>query len=249
MLWTARANVRKALLLLAVLAIAASACGGGGSAATSAPAGGGSGGGGGAAAGLANAGKNLSNVNSYKFRMEMTGGDWKSMFSFLNAFTGGSGDSFVVTGTTILKPEKASEMHINDAAFIEIGGKSYNNMLGSWTADTSSGPSMADGFAPDKLFAGFTSLGWKGAGDESKNGVTATHYTVAASEVAKEASLFGVDQAADWTCDMWVSKEGYVVGMALIAKSSGTEIYKFTMDITNINDPANKVEKPAVSGS
>ena len=78
----------------------------------------------------------------------------------------------------------------------------------------------------------------KDLGTEQKNGVNAHHYRVdaASSLVGAFASL-----PAGAAIDFWVADEGYLVGYAF----SGTGIEGLSIDITNVNDPANKVERPS----
>jgi hypothetical protein len=51
---------------------------------------------------------------------------------------------------------------------------------------------------------------------------------------------------ATWTADVWIAQNGgYPVSMSILAKASDNSIlYEIQFDITNINDPANKVTAP-----
>jgi hypothetical protein len=54
-----------------------------------------------------------------------------------------------------------------------------------------------------------------------------------------------VDGAATWSADVWVAKDGgYPVCMSIIA-SGGSERFEMTYDVTDVNNPSNKVEQPA----
>ena len=58
-------------------------------------------------------------------------------------------------------------------------------------------------------------------------------------------SLAGVS-GATWTADLWLATSGgYPVSMAIIGTKDSTVVYQVSFDITNINDPTNKVTAPA----
>lgn len=191
---------------------------------------------------ISDAATKLSAIQSYKFKMEMAGGPFSSL-SMLSPDKNAT--TFTMTGTVLSKPEKAASVDMMGMKVIEVGGKTYINMLGSWMEDTSSSSSIADSFSPAKLFGSYTSFGYKPAGEGQKNGVTALHYTVDASEMKGYASMLDVEGDADWAVDLWLAKDGgYPVSLSLTAKQGNDYAFKFVMDITNVNDPANKVEKP-----
>ncbi len=188
---------------------------------------------------LSGAAGNLANITSYKFTMTMKGGSLGSML-------GGQ----PMTGTVTLKPQKAAQMSFMGMEVVEIEGKTWVKLGDTWmSGDADSSASMADSFAPEKMFGSTLSdaavEGYAPVGDEQKNGVNATHYRADASLLNEYSSLFGVEGNATWAADVWIAKDGgYPVSMKVSA-TGGTEAFEMTFDITNINDPANKVEQPA----
>jgi hypothetical protein len=123
--------------------------------------------------------------------------------------------------------------------------------MGSWTEVPDSGSSsLVDSMAPEKLFSSTVSGSaadiYKNAGEGQKNGVQATHFVASSDEMKQYAGLMGVDGDADWTAEAWVAKDGgYPVSVSVMAKQGDKYAFKMVMDITNINDPANKVTAPA----
>jgi hypothetical protein len=187
--------------------------------------------------GLDGAAAKLSSIDSFKFAMTMKGGTFGSMLG-----------TEPITGTVTTNP-KAAQMSLMGMQIIEVNGKSWVNLGSAWTESTdSSSTSLADSFSPEKMFgstlSGPAAAGYKAVGEEQKNGVTALHYTADASLLGTYASLFGVDAGATWSADVWVAKDGgYPVSMSVLA-SGGTEKFEMTFDITDINNPSNKVESP-----
>lgn len=188
---------------------------------------------------LSGATANLSNITSYKFSMSMKGGS-------VGDLLGGQ----PMKGTVVIKPTKAVQMSFMGMEFVEIDGKTWVKMGDSWVSgDSGSSASMADSFAPEKMFgstlSGTAVDGYRAAGDEQKNGTATVHYVADASMLNEYASLFGVDNATNWSAEVWIAKDGgYPVSMAVTA-SGGTEAFEMTFDITNVNDPGNEVETPA----
>jgi hypothetical protein len=108
---------------------------------------------------------------------------------------------------------------------------------------------MADSFAPATMFSsmvGSTAEGFNKVGNEQKNGVSADHYQGTQAVYGELDSLAGVS-GATWTADLWIATDGgYPVSMAIIATSSGAVVYEILFDITNVNDPNNKITAPKV---
>ena len=246
------------LVLFAVVAIALSGCSSGKSSPSAAgqfagdsagptipggvPAGDGSGVGGASAA--------FGNMSNYKFSMTLAGGTWGSMLSALGGAGATGGGAFTVSGTVVVKPEKASDVQMSGFHIIEVGGFQYMDMgLGSYVKTKASGTSMADGFSPQKIFSGFagssSSSGYNKVGSENKNGVDADHFQASQTSLAQYGSMLGVPNAT-WTMDVWIAKNGgYPVSMAMLAKTSDNSVaYEVLFDITNVNDPANTVTAP-----
>jgi hypothetical protein len=186
--------------------------------------------------GLGGAVNAFSSIKSYQFSMTMKGGSYGSMFG-----------SAPITGMIVVDPPAAS-MNVMGMEVREVGGKSFVNMGTSWTESSgSSTTSMADSLSPEKLFGSYLgadlAAGYKSAGEEQKNGVTAVHYVAGADVMNQYGSLLGVD-GGTWTAEVWISKDGgYPVGMKL-ASTGGSSEFLMQIDITNINDPANVITDP-----
>ena len=76
-------------------------------------------------------------------------------------------------------------------------------------------------------------------GEEQKNGQNTTHYKVDVSSLPNFAQL-GMPESA--TVETWVADDGYLV--SFIATDFGTVGQNLAIDVTNVNDPANVVERP-----
>jgi hypothetical protein len=252
-------QARSLLVLVTVAAIAVAACGssakaptgssgGAGSQATAKPtlSGGGNGGNGGS--GLSGAGANLSNITSYKFSMTLAGGQWGSMLGMLGGASETGNAPFTISGMIVTQPEKAADINMGGLRMIEIGGMDYIDLgTGQFMSTPQSGSSLADSFAPSEMFSsmvGSTSTDFNKVGTEQKNGVSADHYQGTEAAFAGLDTLAGVQNAV-WTADVWIAQDGgYPVSMAVIAKVNGEIAYEVLFDVTNVNDPANKIEVP-----
>lgn len=187
-----------------------------------------------------------------------------------SAFMGTGDTPITMKATVILKPERALEFTITGfgmggasadegMTYIIIGDKAWMILGGAAmeVPEDSAGSfdDMFDSLAPDTLFGSqVTSYasGMQKVGTEQKNGVAAIHYEADDATVeALAKAMAGSDivyDAADWTMDVWIAQEGgYLVSMIQkgIIKSGETSVpYLLEMNITNIDDPANKVEAP-----
>ena len=186
--------------------------------------------------GLSGAAARLSSINSYKFKMTLSGGSFGTMLG-----------TEPITGTVTTNP-KAAQMSMMGIDMVEADGKTWIKMGTDWTESTDdSSSSLADSFAPEKMFGSTLSdsaaQGYKAAGEEQKNGVAAVHYKADANQLGEYGSLFGVE-GATWSADVWIAKEGgYPVSMSVQA-TGGSEKFQMSFDITDINNPSNKVELP-----
>ena len=259
---------RGLLVLLAVMSIALSACSG--SSATAAPAtanngatpaanngatpaanngatpaanNGGS--------GLSGAASAFSSISSYKFKMTLAGGEFGSMLSELGGSSASGNAPVTISGTIEVTPDKGADITMAGFHIIEIGGFDYLDMTGTgaFLKTEASGTSMADSFSPATMFSSAidtsTAGGYTKVGSENKNGVQADHYQASAADLAEYGSMLGVT-GATWTADVWVAQDGgYPVSMSILAKATDNSVaYEIQFDITNVNDPANKVTAP-----
>jgi hypothetical protein len=167
--------------------------------------------------------KGLANVDSYK--VAITTGDQS------------------LTGTVVTKPELARDYTMtNGTHIIVIGDKAW---LGQGSATPQPVPdSMATGlfgmFDPTLLVGAFSgpalAAGAANQGTETKNGVQATHYHI---DSTTGAGLAGIPAGA--TVDLWIADKGYLVAL----EAKGTSGGDFSIQVTNVDDPANKVVAPS----
>jgi hypothetical protein len=258
---------RSLFLLLAVLAIVLSACSS--SAITAAPAGTGNNGGstpaannGGSPAatsgsttsggsGLSGAASAFSSITSYKFSMTLAGGDFASTLSMLGGSSASGNAPFTMSGTVTLTPDKAADINMAGFHIIEVGGYDYLDLggSGSFLKTAVSGTGMADSLSPAAMFSNAIDpsviSGYNKVGSETKNGVACDHYQASAAALADYGSLLDV-AGATWTADVWIAQDGgYPVSMDMLATASDNSVaYEMKFDITNVNDPANKVTAP-----
>ncbi len=113
---------------------------------------------------------------------------------------------------------------------------------------TAPGSTLASQFTPEALFGGTVVVAGDGftlVGPEKKNGIDAQHCTAGTLALEQLGSTLGVNDAT-WTADVWLATDGgYPVAVSLVAKAkSGSVAYEILLDLSKVNDPANKVEAP-----
>ena len=132
-----------------------------------------------------------------------------------------------------------------DSQFIVIGKE-------AWTADGPDGTFTAVPEAlagtlllaldPTTLLAGYSAFDWAHAatdqGTEDKNGVKARHVKIDPTTVVGG----GVSMPAGSAIDVWVAEAGYIVGWEMSGFPGDGNI---SVEVTNVNDPSNTVERPA----
>ena len=168
--------------------------------------------------------KGLANVDSYKVAITI-GGDQS------------------LTGTVVTKPELARDYTLKDGTrIIVIGDKAW---LGKGTSTPQPVPgSMASTlfgmFDPTLLVGAFSgpalAAGATNQGTETKNGVQATHYHI---DSTTGAGLAGIPAGA--SVDLWIADKGYLVALEAKGTSSGD----FSIQVTDVDDPANTVVAPS----
>ena len=96
-------------------------------------------------------------------------------------------------------------------------------------------------YDPTLMVAAFSGTGWAQSaankGTEQKNGVNTTHYRIDGTTLA--AGFTGLPAGA--TIDTWVSDQGFVVALEATGFPGGD----LSIQVTGIDDPANKVDKPS----
>jgi hypothetical protein len=202
---------------------------------------------------LGGAAEALSDVDSYRFALDITGA---------SAFPGASAptlpsDDLKMSGTVVFEPEKALDFTIATSGlnlrYIVVGGDAWLDLGGGNTVPVPGGAQDAEqqfeALSPDKLFASVSGSlqGVEEVGEEQRNGVATTRYEADEATKAELAEQFESD--SDVSMDVWVAKEGgYLVGFEM-AGTSGTggaaKPFGLKMDISNLDDPANVIERPS----
>jgi hypothetical protein len=122
----------------------------------------------------------------------------------------------------------------------------------AWAADGPSGAfesvpsqlasSMLLAFDPALMLGGFAGVDWAQAaanlGTEQKNGVQAHHVRIDATSFVGAAAAMPPGAAID----VWVADAGYLVAWEM---SGFPEDANFSIQVTGVNDPANKVDRPS----
>lgn len=169
--------------------------------------------------------KGLANVDSYRVAITIGG---KEQYS----------------GTVVTKPVLSRDLMINGTTHVVvIGDEAWVGQSGQPLQAVPA--AMASGifaaFDPTLLVGAFSGAEWAASsankGTESKNGVNATHYRIDSTTLASGFS--GLPAGA--TIDTWISDQGFLVGLETTGYPSGD----MSIQVTGVDDPANKVERPA----
>ena len=124
----------------------------------------------------------------------------------------------------------------------------------AWTADgpdgaftpfpggTAGAGSMLLAYEPAMILGAFANIPWAQAatdkGMEQKNGVQAHHLRIDSTSPLGVAGAMPAGAAVD----VWVADAGYLVAWEMTGFANDAD---FSIQVTNVNDPANKVEKPS----
>ncbi len=92
---------------------------------------------------------------------------------------------------------------------------------------------MLGAFGGDALTRTATDMG-----TEQKNGVDAHHFRVDANTPGANLASFPPDAAVD----IWMANDGYLVALETKGFAGDKDVQ---IEVTNVNDPANKVEEPS----
>jgi hypothetical protein len=132
-----------------------------------------------------------------------------------------------------------------DSQFIIIGKEAWTaeGADGTFTAmpEQLAGP-MLLALDPTTLLAGYAAFDWAHAstdvGTEDKNGVRARHVKIDPTSIVGGS----VSMPAGSAIDVWVAEAGYIVSWEMSGFPGEGNI---SVQVTNANDPANTVERPA----
>ena len=187
---------------------------------------------------LANALAKLNDLTSYKFKFTLRGGSYASS-------VGPAG----VAGTVVNKPSFAVQFTYVDLEIIEIQGMSWTKNGSSWDPSRYPGtPTTYDSYGPAVLLSHYFTESiaayCTAGGDETVNGVLATHYTIDPKVLTAMAAYWGVKSGATLAGDIWIAKSG-VYPVRWKVTGTGTDAFQFLVEITNANDPANVIKVPA----
>jgi hypothetical protein len=167
----------------------------------------------------------LANVDSYKVVITVGG---KETYS----------------GTVVTKPVLSRDLMISGTTHVVVIGNEA--WVGASGQPLKAVPeAMATGifaaFDPTLLVGAFSGPEWAASsankGTETKNGVSATHYSIDSSSIANGFS--GLPAGA--TIDTWISDAGFLVGLETTGFPSGD----MSIQVSNVDDPANKVDRPS----
>jgi hypothetical protein len=167
----------------------------------------------------------LENVDSYKISISVKGEEQ-------------------IKGVVVTKPELARDYTLKDGTrVVVIGDKAWMGQGGGTLASVPGAlvTGMFAAFDPTLLVGAFSGPQWAQAsqnkGTEQKNGVEATHYHIDSTTAG--AGLSGFPAGA--SVDLWVSADGILVALETTGFPSGD----LSIQVTAIDDPANKVETPS----
>ncbi len=154
-----------------------------------------------------------------------------------------SGGAVTYTATVVTKPVLARDIHMEGTHIVIVGDKAWQGEGDKLTPiDAGIATTMLSVFDPALLVGGFgafaNAAGSVAVGEETKNGVQAQHFRIDSSSPIAAFASFPPDAAID----IWIAKDGgYLVSLA----TTNTGSKDFTMDVTNVDDPANQVDTPS----
>ncbi len=147
------------------------------------------------------------------------------------------------SGLVVTKPVLSRDITLNDGTrLVVIGDETWmGNGDDLQPAPAQIASSMIAAFDPTIFVAAFAQpgamFGASDQGTEEKNGVQAHHYHVDQSTVGGVLGTLPSGASVDF----WIADAGYLVSMA----ATGIEGGDFSIDLTDVNDPGNVVERPS----
>lgn len=188
---------------------------------------------------LAGVSATLNGLTSYQYKVTISGSPY-------GAVLGSTG----MTGTVVNTPAFAAHFATSDVETIETDSKIWTKSGSNWDLSPVYAKSTNyDTFGPPNqishLFSPSTAAYFVAAGDETVNGVPATHYNCPNQRALNFLSgVEGISGDAVWTADIWVAKTGgYPVSFKIAA--TGAKPFSLDIEISKANDPSNTVNVPA----
>ncbi len=153
-----------------------------------------------------------------------------------------SGGTVTYKATVVNKPVKSRDVVLGgDSRVVVIGDQAWTGDVGGKLTPTQAGiaTQMFALYDPSYLIKAYSAFASSAnaadKGTETKNGVNTHHYRI------DSTTFLGVSPLpADASIDVWVADEGYVASVVVAGLGSD-----FSIDVTNVDDPANKVETPS----
>jgi hypothetical protein len=126
---------------------------------------------------------------------------------------------------------------------VVIGDEAWMGQAGAplQAAPNAMATALFKNFDPTFLVGAYSGAGWAQSshevGTEQKNGVNAKHYHIDSTTIA--GGFTGLPAGA--SIDVWIADEGYLVALETKGFPSGD----MSIQVTGVDDPANKVERPS----
>jgi hypothetical protein len=167
--------------------------------------------------------------------------------SYRTSFSVGGVEQY--RSVVVTKPELSKAITLLDSGevgtrFIVIGTKAWmaTGAAGAFeSVPEAVASSMLLAFDPTAFISAYVNLDWAGSaadqGTEQKNGITARHLRIDSTTPAGVAEKFPSGAALD----IWVAEQGFVVAWETTGFATGEDV---AIEISGVNDPANKVEAP-----
>ena len=147
-------------------------------------------------------------------------------------------------GTVVTKPVLSRDVTVSGGTrIVVIGSDAWVGQAGQplTAVPGTMATQLFAAYDPTLLVGAFSGAGWADSsldkGTEQKNGVSATHYRIDGTTIA--AGFSGLPAGA--TIDTWISDKGYLVALEATGFPGGD----MSIQVTNVDDPSNKVERPS----
>jgi len=144
----------------------------------------------------------------------------------------------VFAAVVVREPVEARAITVAGTSIVIIGDEAW---IDGSSVPLATVEGLTGAYDPVLLFGAYGQIGelngMTDLGTESKNGVNARHY-----RIDNTSPVLGASLPAGAAIDIWVADAGYLVAYVVSGvEDAGGDL---SLDITNINDPANTVEQP-----